>query len=746
MRLWTLVFALVAAMAWPDSADAEEFVKLLVRDDRMYSVAIDALAASGVDLAGLPADRISIEHAGKTVPVSIEGAAANGELLPGSRIVFWGEFPRGTATPKNPFTRENAYHLRWDGRDSPRRFAIAQTAAQESAQPPLHTWRRTRRVERDLYLAHYQYYEGAPTDRVMWTKLMAPPRENPKNRVRFDLADLDTGATGEASLSALLWGTSSLGESPDHRWQAVLNGTTIGTAEWDGNTSCAFKSEAFPESLLREKDNELAFVSLLSGKTVDAALLDWVDLSYTARYVSGTEELEFTAPEQSGARIAFDVAGNHPRIYSRDGFILDPEVDEAGKFGAQLPPQFSGATLRIGSTETMAAPERIMPRRTNPLPTSADRLDYVVIAHAAFMDALAPLIQRRQEQGLRTALVDIEDLYDAFTDGMFSADAIRLFLDGLLRESPSPSPLKYVFLVGDASYDYFAIRAKDANFVPTIHTTLDENGDLPDYAPTLALDDAFVYPSAGARIPRAAVGRLPAHSVETVEAYVRKVMDYESRCESQRQEALFIAARGFESFVDRLARSPQAGVFDSAFIRGRGNDSEDQSIPGEVAEAFESGLDILYFVGHGAQFMWRTGPDAAKHTSDVFTSKQVAELRNAGRYPLVFAATCFSTLFDAPLHNKSYSDSGVGVHLVEAPEAGAIAVIGQVSKITAGEADVFTRDMLDHMRNPEVERLGDAFLHAKQHSSLLLDPYLRGIALIGDPALRVGERFHQEGT
>ncbi len=744
MRLRTLVLIFISVTASFHAASVDEFVKLLVREDRMYALSIGLLAEKGTDISGLASAHINLYNAGKTIPITIEAVGARGELTPDSRIVFWGEFPRGISTPKNPVTRENAYVLRWDSCDPPNRYRELPKEEIDSAQPVLRTWRRTRRVERDLYLAHYQYYTGAPTDRVMWTKLMAPPRQNPKNTVHFDLPDLDTEATGEASLRILLWGTSTLDESPDHRWNVVLNGSDIGIAEWDGNTSCNFQSQVFPETVLRSKSNELIFVSLHTGKTVDAGLLDWLDVTYTARLDVGTKQLEFIAPPEHGATIQLKDIPEHSDVYSHEGLILNLDTNN---HTLRIPSQLAGVTLRVASIDTMTAPERIMPRHVSALPVLDDRVEYLVIAHAAFMDALAPLIRQRESQGLRTALVDIEDLYDAFTDGMFSANAIRIFLDGLLEHSPSgPPSLKYVFLVGDASYDYFAIRAKDENFVPTWHTTLEDEIQLPDYAPTIALDDVFVYPDAGDQIPRAAVGRLPANTVETVEAYVQKVLTYESQCESQRLRALFIAAHGFEAFLDRLSREPSAGTFQSAYIHGSGVHKEDQTIPDQVTSAFGTGLDVLYFVGHGASFMWRTGPNSSKHTTDVFTSKQIPALRNAGRYPIVFAATCFSTLFDAPLHSKSYSDSGVGIHLVEASEAGAIAIIGQVSKIPVGAADLFARDMLDVLARPETIRLGDAYLYVKQYSTLRLDPYFKGIAVIGDPALHVGERFHRGGT
>jgi hypothetical protein len=67
------------------------------------------------------------------------------------------------------------------------------------------------------------------------------------------------------------------------------------------------------------------------------------------------------------------------------------------------------------------------------------------------MEALEPLRQLRESQGLRVALIDIEDLYDEFSFGNKSPRAIKDFLaSAKARWSRAP---RFVLLVGDASFD-----------------------------------------------------------------------------------------------------------------------------------------------------------------------------------------------------------------------------------------------------------------------------------------------------
>ena len=80
-------------------------------------------------------------------------------------------------------------------------------------------------------------------------------------------------------------------------------------------------------------------------------------------------------------------------------------------------------------------------------------------------------------------------------------------------------------------------------------------------------------------------------------------------------------------------------------------------------------------------------------------------------------------------------DSGIGVYFVEAAGKGAIALIGHVGKVTIQGGHAFDQAVMRSLFNEGAERLGDAFLAAKQQFQT---PIHSGIALIGDPALRVG--------
>ena len=54
--------------------------------------------------------------------------------------------------------------------------------------------------------------------------------------------------------------------------------------------------------------------------------------------------------------------------------------------------------------------------------------DLVIISHAEFMESLQPLKTHRESQGYSVALIDVEDIYDEFSYGTKTPQAIKDFL------------------------------------------------------------------------------------------------------------------------------------------------------------------------------------------------------------------------------------------------------------------------------------------------------------------------------
>ena len=186
----------------------------------------------------------------------------------------------------------------------------------------------------------------------------------------------------------------------------------------------------------------------------------------------------------------------------------------------------------------------------------AEGRDFLIIAHQDFIESVRPLKALRKSEGLSVGVVDMEDVYDEFSFGEKSPQALKDFLR-YARKHWSPKP-KYVLLVGDASYDprdYLGYGNQD--YVPT---------KLMDtfYLET-ASDDWFVdFDDDG--LPELAIGRLPVQTKEEADAVISKIVGYGQS--DPVSEALLVADRVEQGDYDFEGGSEAAGATASGFSGG----------------------------------------------------------------------------------------------------------------------------------------------------------------------------------
>ena len=143
--------------------------------------------------------------------------------------------------------------------------------------------------------------------------------------------------------------------------------------------------------------------------------------------------------------------------------------------------------------------------------------DLVIISHGDFLASIEPPEGAAAESGAAVAVVDVEDLYDEFSDGQKTPYAVRDFLSYAAAQwSPAP---RFVLFVGNASLDpknYLGFG--DSDFVPTklIDTQRMET----------ASDDWFA-DRGGDGLPELAVGRLPVRTTQEAERVVAKILSYD---------------------------------------------------------------------------------------------------------------------------------------------------------------------------------------------------------------------------
>ncbi len=478
--------------------------------------------------------------------------------------------------------------------------------------------------------------------------------------------------------------------------------------------------------------------------------LDWMEIYYQRRFEAVNDTLIFTSPDVTGSVQysisnfssdirAFDVT-DHSNVKELKYYSADPTVCKI-----QLE-QTSGSVRQIaviGKTGFKTPGTTTKIDNTINLHNVQSQYDFIIISPPEFLSAANLLkAQRESHDSLRTLVVDINQIYSEFSGGLPDILAIREFLRYTQAYWQSPVP-QYVLLFGWGYFDYKNISSNQRNWIPPYETEESLDPTNTSY-PT---DDEFVLLDSQNSIYSAAIGRLPARSVQEASIVVNKIISYETSApdsNSWRNSLTLVADDGLTSteeddgseFTDKtetIAESNAAKSFEKKKIYiveyptvnsalGRRKPSANTAI----VDAINQGTLYTNFIGHGNDQVWAH--------EWIFTREgELPKLSNQDHLTFVVVAACENSLYDDP------SILSTDEQLVTMEQGGAIGTFGAARKVyenpnavlnTSFFYNLFTKDAAG--RNP---RLGDAALLAKSVNSDVMNT--QKFHLFGDPTLRL---------
>jgi len=513
----TLALGSCRSAAKPAASNDAPAVKIAVPADGIYEVPAGDLRAAGFDLAKADTRALSLTTGGKAVPFEVIGDGSQRVLR------FYGQ-----ALEPEAHTAQNSYWLsKQPGGAGQAAGAITvRSAAPPSGMSPAAIVSATVHAEEQR---RWVAKAGTGDDRWVWQTIFAPAE------AKFNIS-LPHPAGGEGELRVRAWGNSSAPVNPDHHWLLSVNNTQVADARWDGLAGHVITA-TISAGVLRAGDNQLSIRAPGdTGAPADWVFLDWAEISYGRELVADSPELVFqgTAPGyavrvKEPPAALWDIT-NPARPVGLKDYRVENGVVRFSAPADGAPRRFvlvTKAGLRRPAAIT-AAPEPGSPvaERLRNWPGGAD---LIVITAPQFRDALEPLIKAREARGLRVAVMDVGEVYDAFSHGRADPAAIRALVQQAVGQWTPPAP-RYLLLAGDASYDprgYLKAGEKGAesDLVPTELVDTDVTGWTASdvwYAlpPGTALDP---YGHPGAR-PALTVGRLPAQTAEQMAAIVAQIL------------------------------------------------------------------------------------------------------------------------------------------------------------------------------------------------------------------------------
>lgn len=418
-----------------------------------------------------------------------------------------------------------------------------------------------------------------------------------------------------------------------------------------------------------------------------------------------------------------------------------------------------------------------------------DGADTLYIAPAHFHEELQPLVAHRQAQGYGVKVIDVQDIYDAWSFGHSSPEAIRRMMQFAVNNW-SPAPIAAV-LVGDTTADprnYYGQMngEQNKNIIPTFLSHVDPwigrtacevcMAQLDGDDPLLSAEDPDVLIDIW-------LGRFSAQTEQHVTDIVDKVLTYETAVDlsnpsswaspdaAWRGRSVYIS----EEYVSRKCTTDAAGDFslysDEIIENWQSHDVETSrvyydprpltdpatcpeytptvdpwrvpnavDVRNKTIQAFQSGAGLITSNTHSNHFQWGSTDKTDNPTPYLLGFNDILGLKNKDRLPVLFELTCYTAQFTRASAAPS-TGTVMDERFQRLPDGGAVAVFGP-SGLTvayghdwlAAGAHEYLWEKTDTYQGTFGEMLENAYMKLFTNGSCCQDARLTFLGL-GDPLM-----------
>ena len=748
--------------------------KILVDSTGLYQLHSADLTAAGVPVNGIDPRTFQLFNGGKEVAIQVTGES-DGSFDAEDVILFFGQ------AADTRYTGANVYWLT---------YGVIQGKRMQPQTGPAAAGERMTGYPAVVHQEINQIYISALPLAEGHDHWYGPPIQVAGNgnvgRREFDIPlDAVKRQAGDAVLVALFAGNTT----GNHHLRLFANDHLVYEGQWQGRSLHTINAR-FPQVFLYDGQNHFRaeLVNDTPGQPFDMVYTDWLTLHYVRGFVARNDSLSFDITVNRPVEImmggfgesdvqVFDVtdpSAVHPvssvwtfphfaffdssALQCTDGLPswLD-NVQNMGGPSNSLPGRFVGqfGVMTPGlhrylalTTSQILAPSAIFHDIPSFLRSPDNGADYILITHHDFLKAAQILADYRASQGMRVAVVDVQDIYDEFNGGLMSAEAIRDFLAYAHEHWIAPAP-RFVLLMGDGTYDM-------RHYLPDTATTY-----IPPYLAFIdtllgeaASDNRYVAFIGDDNLPDMAIGRMPANTLDEAMRMVNKTISYETHPKpgGWNHNVLFVAddpaggAGSFYELSDELAEgaveqngkrlkllpAPYKAIKIYAGITCQ-QSVGDTSRPctRQIVHTLENpGALILNYIGHATRDYW-----AAERLLD---QSELDALDTEGQWPITLAMSCVDGFFHQPrIGAQSFAEANVRT------AGGSVASWSATSLGLAKPHQWLEKGLFLALFHENIQTLGEATTWAKYylaahapagaHYSEPIDAYI----LFGDPALRV---------
>ena len=386
------------------------------------------------------------------------------------------------------------------------------------------------------------------------------------------------------------------------------------------------------------------------------------------------------------------------------------------------------SSIEITNKFITKKPLRIIQRQVPDLVSSSNGVDYLIIYPKIFESQVLQLQNHRETyDNFRVKKAEIQDIYDIFSYGIVSPDAIKNFNRHIFYNWQQPR-VKYVCLFGRGSLD--PKKSSDAtiyseNFIPI------KGNPSSDNFYSNVNTGTFVFYN------QISIGRLPALNVTEAQSMVNNIISYETQPpRSWSKDFTFIG--GGVNQVEQELFNPQ--IIDSLInphilpnpIKGNPvrimrydlNGALTFNITDSVKNQINRGTIAVNFLGHAGSQDWE------------ISMKDPNVLNNNGNFPVVFSMTCYTGKTGEPKFRS------FGEKFMNMDNRGAVAFFA-----TSGWGFVYAGSWMNAniyraFAKDTIRRIGDIISYANNvikadSLGFTIRHTVNCYTLMGDPALKL---------
>ncbi len=347
-----------------------------------------------------------------------------------------------------------------------------------------------------------------------------------------------------------------------------------------------------------------------------------------------------------------------------------------------------------------------------------------------FRQAVEPLRAFRTSQGIPSRVVDVEALYNAFSDGLVDPAAIRAFCSAM-----RPNGLTYLLLAGAGALDFkhhrLSVTEYSACLIPTLIGSQRFSGGE---GMVVALDGALGDTDGDGR-PDVAVGRLPTSQTQEVTTAVGKILAYETRPHHTKRPVSLAAdwanvgsmyypfSQGIDRLQEPLERAGRPVMKHVLPDANSGRRVRETSL----FPALRAGAGLFHFFGHSNEQTLGDGSDRLLYMSNIKPDNW--------RIPPI--GVVFGCRVNG-WHRLTSTQLILPVCLFEA-DTGFAGCMGPTGYMRASEEDAIAVAMFTPGPGEQTVTLGNMWLRGmRSMAGKIPQERLLCFSLIGDPAIRFG--------